>query len=117
MAHVLYPIKGTGLYRDKYDRVFAGPFFHAEVEGGREYYSDVGNRQRIFVEQAVIGTAWQDVEPEPTLKENSEASGVCEVCGTPLNESQLKKGGKYCSKTCRVKAANQRAAAKKKESD
>jgi len=107
MAFELYELKDAKIYRDKHDRLWMGPLM-PPVGNGPEYFMEVSNRLKIH-ETPTIMNAVDDDEPEPV---DTETAALCPVCDTPLTEAQIKKGGKYCSPTCRTKAANARAKSK-----
>ena len=102
MGFDLYEIGKAKLYRDKFDRVWLGPLKPA-VGDGPMYYMDINSRFKTHEAPTFVDEV---KKPEPV---QTETAAVCAVCNTPLTEKQVKRGGKYCSATCRNKAAKARA--------
>lgn len=110
MALILYELadfgNGVSLLRDSRDRVFIGPLTPPHAEG-RAYYLNVATSQKMTASLAIEVVPL--AKPEVDDGGDVEAAALCPVCNTPLTAKQVKRGGKYCSATCRNKAARERA--------
>jgi len=106
---------GNGVYLDKFQR------FHIGYRDSARVFLDgkmvkVENRLQFLMfdtlgspiaeDYEVDGKTVDDLNETPEAepeKEKAKTAAVCarEGCNTPLNEAQVKRGGKYCSTTCR----------------